>query len=156
MIDNALVYSWFRNHRGKLYKNLTQFPNSGIKGGFGPPWPGGAGSEGTFAVYPAAGGLPRRSRLEEIIAITRALGESMADDVFVSELSPYLVEVEAGKAYLWCACGRSKRQPFCDGSHLGTEHRPKPFKAERSESLLLCGCKQTNDPPFCDGSHNNL
>ncbi len=24
------------------------------------------------------------------------------------------------KSYWWCACGRSKSQPFCDGSHKGT------------------------------------
>ena len=34
------------------------------------------------------------------------------------QLNPYQVELEAGKRYAWCACGRSKRQPFCDGSHL--------------------------------------
>jgi CDGSH-type Zn-finger protein len=80
----------------------------------------------------------------------------MAESDFVSELSPYLVEVEEGKSYWWCTCGKSKRQPFCDGSHAGSEAAPRVFKAERSETLLLCGCKQTNDPPFCDGSHNNL
>ena len=80
----------------------------------------------------------------------------MPDDVFPAQLTPYLVEVEAGKTYLWCACGRSQRQPFCDGSHAGTSSLPKPFKAERSEAVNLCGCKQTMDPPFCDGTHNVL
>jgi CDGSH-type Zn-finger protein len=80
----------------------------------------------------------------------------MSDDKFISELSPYLVEVEAGKTYFWCACGRSARQPFCDGSHAGTAISPKIFKAERTEAINLCGCKQTQDPPFCDGSHNIL
>ena len=30
---------------------------------------------------------------------------------------PIAIEVEKGKSYYWCACGRSKKQPFCDGSH---------------------------------------
>jgi CDGSH-type Zn-finger protein len=78
----------------------------------------------------------------------------MPDDALPAQLSPYLVEVEAGKTYLWCACGRSQNQPFCDGSHAGTGKLPTPFKAERSEAVNLCGCKQTMDPPFCDGTHN--
>jgi CDGSH-type Zn-finger protein len=80
----------------------------------------------------------------------------MADDGFISEMNPYLIEVEAGKTYFWCACGRSKRQPFCDGSHAGTEISPLRFTAERTEAVNLCGCKQTMDPPFCDGTHNVL
>jgi CDGSH-type Zn-finger protein len=80
----------------------------------------------------------------------------MSDDGFVSEMNPYLVEVQAGKSYLWCTCGRSAKQPYCDGSHAGTDKTPKLFKAERSEAVNLCGCKQTMDPPYCDGSHNML
>jgi CDGSH-type Zn-finger protein len=80
----------------------------------------------------------------------------MADNAVPAQLSPYLVEVEAGKSYFWCACGRSQNQPFCDGSHAGTATLPKRFKAERSEAVNLCGCKQTMDPPFCDGTHNVL
>jgi CDGSH-type Zn-finger protein len=80
----------------------------------------------------------------------------MADDGFISEMNPYLIEVEAGKTYFWCACERSKRQPFCDGSHAGTEISPLRFTAERTEAVNLCGCKQTMDPPFCDGTHNVL
>jgi CDGSH iron-sulfur domain-containing protein 3 len=69
------------------------------------------------------------------------------------QLSPYQVELEAGKSYAWCRCGRSKKQPFCDGSHAGTGIEPLMFTAERTEHALLCGCKDTGDPPFCDGSH---
>ncbi len=80
----------------------------------------------------------------------------MPDDVIKAEMNPYLVEVEAGKTYFWCSCGRSSKQPFCDGSHAGTAYAPRPFKAETSEALNFCGCKRTMDPPFCDGSHNML
>ena len=79
----------------------------------------------------------------------------MADPV-PAQLSPYLVELVEGQTYFWCSCGRSSRQPFCDGSHAGTGLEPVPFKAERTEAVNLCGCKQTCDAPFCDGSHNVL
>lgn len=69
------------------------------------------------------------------------------------QLSPYQVELEAGKRYAWCRCGRSQKQPFCDGSHAGTGIEPLMFTAERTELALLCGCKDTGDPPYCDGSH---
>jgi mannose-6-phosphate isomerase-like protein (cupin superfamily)/CDGSH-type Zn-finger protein len=65
-------------------------------------------------------------------------------------------ELKAGKRYLWCSCGRSKSQPFCDGSHAGTEFLPIAFKAERDEDVIFCGCKQTGTGPFCDGAHSNL
>ena len=67
---------------------------------------------------------------------------------------PYAVEVEAGETYYWCACGRSKNQPYCDGSHQETGFQPVAFTAEKSETAYLCGCKKTGGAPFCDGSHN--
>ena len=68
----------------------------------------------------------------------------------------YYYEVKAGKRYLWCSCGRSKSQPFCDGSHEGSGFTPILFKAERDEDVIFCGCKQTGTGPFCDGAHSNL
>lgn len=79
----------------------------------------------------------------------------MADPVIASK-EPYAVDVESGKIYSWCACGHSENQPFCDGSHSGTEFKPVNFKAKKSETVYLCGCKQTGSPPFCDGTHNDL
>lgn len=67
---------------------------------------------------------------------------------------PYAVEVEEGKSYYWCACGRSNNQPFCDGSHQGTDFQPVEFTAEKTDTVYLCGCKKTGNQPFCDGSHN--
>jgi mannose-6-phosphate isomerase-like protein (cupin superfamily)/CDGSH-type Zn-finger protein len=68
----------------------------------------------------------------------------------------YYYEVKAGKRYLWCSCGRSKSQPFCDSSHVGSDFLPIAFKAERDADVIFCGCKQTGTGPFCDGSHSNL
>ena len=68
--------------------------------------------------------------------------------------SAIAVEVEKDKSYYWCACGRSKNQPFCDGSHKGTEFSPVEYKAEETKKKIFCSCKQTDNQPFCDGSHN--
>ena len=80
----------------------------------------------------------------------------MTDEVLVPQKEPYAVGVEAGETYYWCACGRSKKQPFCDGSHQGTSFEPVPFTAEKTETVYLCGCKHTDNQPFCDGSHQKL
>ena len=74
----------------------------------------------------------------------------------VAAKTPYAVAVEVGKDYFWCACGKSKTQPFCDGSHRGSEFRPLRYTAEKDETKYFCGCKQTNGQPFCDGSHKAL
>ncbi len=68
-------------------------------------------------------------------------------------MAPIAVEVEAGKDYWWCACGKSKTQPFCDGSHSGTEFNPIQYTATESSTVWFCVCKQTGQPPMCDGSH---
>lgn len=74
----------------------------------------------------------------------------------VPQKTPYGVEVEAGKNYFWCACGKSAKQPFCDGSHNGTDFTPIKFEATESKKVFFCGCKHTAGQPLCDGSHNKL
>lgn len=69
--------------------------------------------------------------------------------------SPYAVELEPGEHY-WCACGLSKNQPFCDGSHVGTTIEPLKFVISKKETKYLCGCKATKGVPFCDGTHSQL
>jgi len=80
----------------------------------------------------------------------------MPDAPVVAQKSPYRVDVEAGKSYWWCACGKSNSQPFCDGSHRGTGLSPVEFKALVNESFPFCGCKQTGKQPRCDGTHRGL
>ena len=75
-------------------------------------------------------------------------------DPVVAQKGPYAVNVEEGKTYYWCACGLSKTQPFCDGSHKADgDFEPVAFVAENTGKAWLCGCKHTNGPPMCDGSH---
>ena len=74
----------------------------------------------------------------------------------IAQKSPYGVDVEEGKSYAWCACGRSGNQPFCDGSHSGSEFSPVMYKAEESGTIFFCGCKHTGKSPLCDGSHSSL
>lgn len=70
--------------------------------------------------------------------------------------APIAVQLAAGEEVYWCACGLSKNQPFCDGSHSGTPFTPRPCRAEEASEVWLCTCKQTTNPPFCDGSHSKL
>ncbi|MCB1384935.1 MAG: CDGSH iron-sulfur domain-containing protein [Nitratireductor sp.] len=74
----------------------------------------------------------------------------------VAARAPIKVSVEAGKDYWWCACGRSASQPFCDGSHKGSEFCPVKWTAEADGDKWFCACKQTDGQPFCDGSHKAL
>lgn len=74
----------------------------------------------------------------------------------IAQKGPYAVEVEAGKSYWWCACGRSKNQPFCDGSHKGSTFRPIEHKPDKSGTVHFCGCKHSAHKPLCDGTHNTL
>jgi len=69
---------------------------------------------------------------------------------------PMAVELVAGRTYWWCACGLSKTQPFCDGSHKSTVFNPVQYLAERSGTAYLCACKQTRTAPMCDGTHKTL
>ena len=74
----------------------------------------------------------------------------------IAAKAPAKTELEAGKNYYWCRCGRSQSQPFCDGSHRGTEFTPQAFTPKEDGEAHLCMCKHTGNPPYCDGSHAKL
>jgi CDGSH-type Zn-finger protein len=74
----------------------------------------------------------------------------------IAARAPIPVEVEAGKTYYWCSCGKSAHQPFCDGSHKGSEFTPLAYTPEQAGKVWLCACKHTHNAPLCDGTHKTL
>jgi CDGSH-type Zn-finger protein len=78
------------------------------------------------------------------------------DKPIIAQKKPYKVDLKAGEKHNFCACGKSKNQPFCDGSHKGSGITPKSFSVEKDGTYYLCGCKQSNNQPFCDGTHKGL
>lgn len=80
----------------------------------------------------------------------------MSDEPVIAAREPIRVEVKQGETYWWCRCGRSKSQPFCDGSHEGTSFEPMEFVPEKDQAVFFCQCKHTAREPLCDSSHNRL
>jgi len=74
----------------------------------------------------------------------------------IADNKPANVTLVKGEEYFFCMCGRSGTQPFCDGSHVGTEFSPKAFTAEESGEAFLCQCKHSGNLPFCDGTHKQF
>ncbi len=77
-------------------------------------------------------------------------------EAHIADRQPKAETLQADKNYFWCACGKSAKQPFCDGSHRETGFLPKKFTPEKDGTAYLCMCKQTANPPYCDGSHKSL
>ncbi|WP_371187487.1 glutamate synthase-related protein [Thalassotalea maritima] len=74
----------------------------------------------------------------------------------IADNKPVKVNLEKDKKYFFCTCGRSASQPFCDGAHVGSSFKPKPFVANNNEEAYLCQCKYSASQPFCDGSHGQF
>ena len=79
-----------------------------------------------------------------------------SDRPIIAGKKPIIKSLEPNQDYYWCSCGRSQNQPYCDGSHKGTEFNPIRFQIKKHEEVALCQCKGTSNPPYCDGSHNNI
>ena len=80
----------------------------------------------------------------------------MSEQPEVAGRVPLVIELEEGKNYAWCHCGKSGNQPFCDGSHAGTDYSPLKLELTEAKRVALCRCKRTGNQPFCDGSHASL
>jgi CDGSH-type Zn-finger protein len=76
-------------------------------------------------------------------------------DARIADTKPAVTELAPG-TYFWCACGLSAKQPFCDGTHEGTEFRPLRFELAETRTVALCQCKRTAGQPFCDGTHKRI
>lgn len=74
----------------------------------------------------------------------------------IANNKPTKVALEKDKKYYFCACGRSSKQPFCDGSHQGSEFTPQAFVCDESKDYFLCQCKQSANKPYCDGTHKQF
>lgn len=74
----------------------------------------------------------------------------------IAKRGSFKIEVMAGKQYYWCSCGYSNNQPFCDGSHAGTEFEPLIYHANETKMVGFCGCKHSKNTPLCDGYHKEL
>ena len=73
----------------------------------------------------------------------------------IAHRGPAQLNLEPG-TYLWCSCGLSEKQPFCDGHHKGTDFRPQKLVIAEPQEVWLCQCKHTKTPPFCDGTHETV
>ena len=71
----------------------------------------------------------------------------------IADNKPVKVNLSKGQEYHFCTCGRSRSQPFCDGSHAGTAFAPRVIVSDEDQEAYLCACKHTNNAPFCDGTH---
>ena len=78
----------------------------------------------------------------------------MDENIISPQKSPYPIMAEKGKTYFWCQCGRSNKQPFCDGSHKGTKFQPVKYTSTETKKIFFCGCKFTTYQPICDGTHS--
>jgi len=80
---------------------------------------------------------------------------SSSEQPTIAGKAPAVLKLSPGE-YWWCSCGKSSKQPFCDGSHKGTSFQPQKVEIKEESTVALCNCKHSTKGAFCDGSHVNL
>jgi CDGSH iron-sulfur domain-containing protein 3 len=93
--------------------------------------------------------------LKVITYVCNQIKISSMDTPTIAQKAPYVMELTPG-TYAWCACGKSSKQPYCDGSHKDTTFKPHIETITEARKVAWCGCKQSGNKPFCDGTHRNL
>jgi CDGSH-type Zn-finger protein len=78
------------------------------------------------------------------------------DEPVCTQKAPYVADVEEGKTYYYCTCGKSAKQPFCDGTHKGSAFTAHAWTAEKTGKAYFCGCRTSKNSPLCDGAHKEL
>lgn len=74
----------------------------------------------------------------------------------IADNKPVKVNLSKGQEYHFCTCGKSRSQPFCDGSHVGSSFNPRVIVSDTDGEAYLCACKHTGNTPFCDGTHKQF
>ncbi len=92
---------------------------------------------------------------DDICIFKKAKWNIVMNEPKIAQKTPFVENIEPGN-YAWCACGLSSKQPYCDGSHQGTDFSPVVEKIDEAKTVAWCGCKNSSNKPFCDGSHSKL
>jgi CDGSH-type Zn-finger protein len=69
--------------------------------------------------------------------------------------APCVMKMEPG-TYAWCACGKSTKHPFCDGTHKCSGIHPIIENIVEEKTVAWCGCGASGKKPYCDGTHKTL
>ncbi len=148
-------------HHGKTRRDGISDPNGNFGNMFS-IWDQLFGTALYTRQFPEEYGIPNDPKEKWTAAyfyplITAKEPESELSRAFVKSdtttLVPTIVQLEKGENYLWCQCGKSRSQPFCDGSHQGTRFKPLLFQVKKDGQFKLCNCKASKAGPFCDNSH---
>lgn len=165
LIERIIITpSFHHTHHGQSRLDSASDPNGNFGNMFS-LWDQLFGTAKFTRAYPSSYGLPNDTHDHWTAAYLYPLVKSkncksnlsknyIIDDTATA--APIQIQLKKGERYLWCACGRSKNQPFCDGSHHGSKYKPILIEAEKDNLAKLCNCKITKIGPYCDNSHLEL
>jgi sterol desaturase/sphingolipid hydroxylase (fatty acid hydroxylase superfamily)/CDGSH-type Zn-finger protein len=162
ILERIIITPTFHHsHHGTSKLEVSSDPNGNFGNMFS-IWDQLFGTATFHSTYPTTYGLQQKtedswsaSYFYPLIKSEDKKSELSADykKLNTSSLNSLTVPLTKGENYLWCACGMSKTQPFCDGSHHGSKFTPLKFLVKRTGNVKLCNCKKSNLTPFCDDTH---